>query len=133
MTFLSESFRFLSAIWNWMYKIRQVLLNKGTDPLKELLPFIELVISTRRNNKEGRRPDLLQLMLDAEIENLSKLTSDDITTKISDASENVSKAPLTPKTSERISHGMDYPLLGGLYPTTPLPTIQGNKAVSFLL
>ncbi|GIX77403.1 cytochrome P450 3A28 [Caerostris extrusa] len=75
------SFRSLNMLWTWMNRIRLMLINKGTNPIKELIGSVKAVIAMRRKNKESGRPDLLQLMIDAEIGDLSKVTSDDLTAK----------------------------------------------------
>ncbi|GIY50882.1 cytochrome P450 3A29, partial [Caerostris extrusa] len=77
----SISFRSLNTLWTWMNRIRLMLINKGTNPIKELIGSVKAVIAMRRKNKESGRPDLLQLMIDAEIDDLSKVTSDDLTAK----------------------------------------------------
>ncbi|GIY20849.1 cytochrome P450 3A24 [Caerostris darwini] len=78
---LSISFRSLTTLWTWLNRIRLMINNKGSNPVRELIESVKAVIATRRQNKENKRPDLLQLMIDAEIDDLSKVTSDDLTAK----------------------------------------------------
>ncbi|XP_055925090.1 cytochrome P450 3A9-like isoform X1 [Argiope bruennichi] len=99
---LAKSFRSLAILWNWLGKIRWIILNKGTDPVKELLQTYKNIIATRRN-KEARRPDLLQSMIDAEIDDLSEVTSDDLTAKEGDSSENESKSSTSSKLIRRMT------------------------------
>ncbi|KAF8788941.1 Cytochrome P450 3A24 like protein [Argiope bruennichi] len=77
---LGFSFHSLNIIWNWLVRLILIFKNKGTNPIKELTDSVKKVIETRRRNKENRRPDLLQLMIDAEID-LSAVTSDDLIAK----------------------------------------------------
>ncbi|XP_055925093.1 cytochrome P450 3A24-like [Argiope bruennichi] len=76
---LALSFRSLNWFWTWLNRFRLILMNKGTNPIKELIQSVKDVISMRRKNKESRRPDLLQMMIDAEIDDLSTVTSEDLT------------------------------------------------------
>ncbi|GIY64975.1 cytochrome P450 3A7 [Caerostris extrusa] len=79
--FFAVSFRSLTTLWTWLNRIRLMINNQGSNPVKELIESVKAVIATRRQNKENKRPDLLQLMIDAEIDDLSKVTSDDLTAK----------------------------------------------------
>ncbi|XP_054709648.1 cytochrome P450 3A24-like [Uloborus diversus] len=78
---LSVSFRKLESFWNQIGRLRLIFKNQGTNPVTELIQSVKDVIATRRKGKKSRRPDLLQLMMEAEVEDLSSVTSDDLTAK----------------------------------------------------
>ncbi|GIY20841.1 cytochrome P450 3A4 [Caerostris darwini] len=78
---LRMCFPSLIAVWTRLNRIRLMHKNQGTNPVRELIESVKAVIATRRQNKESKRTDLLQLMIDAEIDDLSKVTSDDLTAK----------------------------------------------------
>ncbi|KAG8173576.1 hypothetical protein JTE90_026883 [Oedothorax gibbosus] len=64
-----------------MGRLKLRATNKGINPVDELIQSVKDVIASRRSNKENRRNDLLQLMIDAEIDDMSNITSDDLTAK----------------------------------------------------
>ncbi|GFQ66643.1 cytochrome P450 3A12 [Trichonephila clavata] len=76
---LAISFRALNKLWTFLSRVRLVFMNKGTNPIKELIESVKEVIALRRKSKENARPDLLQLMMEAEIDDLSTVTTDDLT------------------------------------------------------
>ncbi|KAG8194932.1 hypothetical protein JTE90_021393 [Oedothorax gibbosus] len=78
---LSSSFQSLNFLWTAVGWLKVRATNKGTNPVNELIQSVKDVIASRRSNKESRRNDLLQLMIDAEIDDLSTITSDDLTAK----------------------------------------------------
>ncbi|CAL1299476.1 unnamed protein product [Larinioides sclopetarius] len=100
---LATSFRSLNALWNWLNKIRLIFINKGTNPFKELVQSVKFVISMRRNNKEARRPDLLQSMIDSEIDDLSKVMPDNLTAKEGDTNEDELKGSTSSKLIRRMT------------------------------
>ncbi|GFS74159.1 cytochrome P450 3A1 [Nephila pilipes] len=75
---LAISFRSLNKMWSWLGRLRLIFINKGTNPIKELIESVKEVIAVRRKSKENARPDLLQLMIEAEIDDLSTVTTDDL-------------------------------------------------------
>lgn len=81
LVILTSSFRSWYQFWSWVARLRLALMNKGTNPVKELIESVKKVIAVRRKDKESRRPDLLQLMMEAEIEDSTSVTSDDLTAK----------------------------------------------------
>ncbi|XP_055925097.1 cytochrome P450 3A24-like [Argiope bruennichi] len=100
---LATSFRSLAVLWNWLSKIRLTFQNKGTNPFKELFQSVKAVIAIRRKIKEAGRPDLLQSLIDAEIDDLSKVTADDLTAKVGDHSENETKGSISSKLIRRMT------------------------------
>ncbi|KAG8194931.1 hypothetical protein JTE90_021392 [Oedothorax gibbosus] len=78
---LSTSFQSLDFLWMAMGRLKLRATNKGINPVDELIQSVKDVIASRRSNKENRRNDLLQLMIDAEIDDMSNITSDDLTAK----------------------------------------------------
>ncbi|GIY20843.1 cytochrome P450 3A29 [Caerostris darwini] len=101
---LAISFRSLTTLWNYLGLLRLIVKNKGTNPVRELLESVKAVIALRRKDKESRRPDLLQLMIDAEIDDLSTVTSDDLTaTGDTDGKETQSKGSSSGKLIRRMT------------------------------
>ncbi|GIY91601.1 cytochrome P450 3A4 [Caerostris extrusa] len=95
---LALSFRSLNAVWSYLGLLRLTVLNRGTNPVRELIESVKAVIALRREDKESRRPDLLQMMIDAEIDDLSTVTSEDLTaTGDTDGKETQSKISTSSK------------------------------------
>ncbi|XP_015908100.1 cytochrome P450 3A24 isoform X2 [Parasteatoda tepidariorum] len=76
---LAVSFRSLSSLWIRLGRLRLIFVNQGTNPITELIGNVKEVIATRRKNQQKARPDLLQLMLDAEGTDGDSVTADDLT------------------------------------------------------
>ncbi|XP_035214390.1 cytochrome P450 3A19-like [Stegodyphus dumicola] len=81
LAIIAASFRELDRLWFYVNRIRFMFKNKGKNPMTELLESVKKVINLRRKNKESRRNDLLQLMLDAKTDETSTVTTDDLTAK----------------------------------------------------
>ncbi|XP_035221635.1 cytochrome P450 3A24-like isoform X2 [Stegodyphus dumicola] len=86
---IAVSFRRLERFWSFVNRMRLAIKNKGTNPVNELIESVKNVINLRRKDKESRRPDLLQLMIDAEVDDTSVVTTEELTAK--DDNENTEK------------------------------------------
>ncbi|GFS94156.1 cytochrome P450 3A24 [Nephila pilipes] len=101
---LAISFRSLTTFWNKLNQFNLMMKNKGTNPFTELIESVKTVIAMRRDKKESRRQDLLQLMIDAEIDDLKNVTSEDLTaTGGTDNSEKQSKSSSSNKLIRRMT------------------------------
>ncbi|GFQ64052.1 cytochrome P450 3A5 [Trichonephila clavata] len=104
LALLAISFRSLETLWSWLGRLRLTVKNKGTNPLRELIESVKKVIAMRRGKKESRRPDLLQLMIDAEIDDLKNVTTEELTASGgTDNSESQSKSSSTNKLIRRMT------------------------------
>ncbi|KAG8188120.1 hypothetical protein JTE90_029048 [Oedothorax gibbosus] len=86
ISFLAICFRSFHLFWSYLGRLIVKYKYKGISPVGELILSVKGVIATRRANKENRRPDLLQLMMDSEIDD-SKVTSDDLTADADNTTE----------------------------------------------
>ncbi|XP_023238238.1 uncharacterized protein LOC111637060 [Centruroides sculpturatus] len=69
----TKSFEFLQPFFRLIRIISGVIINRRTNPLKELLANCEAIINSRKNNPTKRRTDFLQLMIDARIEDKANI------------------------------------------------------------
>ncbi|XP_054709649.1 cytochrome P450 3A24-like [Uloborus diversus] len=81
LSIISVSFRGLEKLWSIINRMRLMSRNKGTNPVRELIESTKNVIALRREGKKTNRPDLLQLMIDAKIDDSAAITTDDLTAK----------------------------------------------------
>ncbi|XP_023238533.1 cytochrome P450 3A29-like isoform X1 [Centruroides sculpturatus] len=69
----TRSFEFLQPFFRLVRIIFGAIINRGRNPLKELLDNCEAIINSRKKDPTKRRTDFLQLMIDARIEDKANI------------------------------------------------------------
>ncbi|XP_067124561.1 thromboxane-A synthase-like, partial [Centruroides vittatus] len=83
---LTTSFGFLQPFMRIIRKVTAIIKNRGTSPLNDLINKCEAIVKARQNDPTLRKPDLLQLLIDAEIKENVNVDYQDLA-----ASDNVEK------------------------------------------